>query len=109
MHSVSTARFRKLRTCPPAEVLILYREADLTRARRETVARHLDTCDFCVAEMQLLSKHWSRDCPALTAACEMPAHLRRLAEELMAEPPLDRARFAEIICELDRLTVTDVA
>jgi hypothetical protein len=37
----------------------------------------------------------------------MPLTLRRLAEELMAEPSLNRARFVETIYEIDRLTLTD--
>ncbi len=109
MYRVSTAGFRKLRTCPTSEVLILYRESYLTSKRREKVARHLDACDFCGAELQLLVKHWNRDCPSRISTCEIPVHLRRLAEELMAEPSLNRARFIETICELDRLTVTDAA
>jgi hypothetical protein len=50
MYRISTARFRKLRTCPSAEVLILYKDAVLTSEREERVARHLDACDFCGAE-----------------------------------------------------------
>ena len=109
MYRVSTARFRKLRTCPSAEVLILYKDAVLTREREERVARHLDACDFCGAEMQLLSKHWSHDCPVVRGTDELPTNLRRLAEDLMAEPSIDRARFLETICELDRMTLTDAA
>ena len=109
MYRVSTARFLKRRTCPSADVLISYGEAELTREREERVAGHLADCDFCGAEMQLLSKHWSHDHPAHQRSCEMPSHLRRLAEELMAAPTFERAPFVETSCELDRMTLTDVA
>lgn len=109
MYGVSTARFIKMHHCPSAEVLILYGEAGLTSEREERVASHLAACDFCGAEMQLLSKHWRRDFPAPPRAREIPAHLRRLAEELISEPTFERARFVENICELDRLTLTDAA
>lgn len=109
MYSVSTAAFQKLRTCPTAEVLVLYGEAELTRERRERVAYHLSACDFCGAEMQLLSKHWTSQCPAFPTDGEIPSHLRRLAEDIMSEPSLNRARFVETICELDRVTLTDAA
>ena len=109
MYRLSTARFRKLHTCPSTELLILYRDAELTRARKEHVAQHLETCEFCGAEMQLLSKHWSPDCPIVRGPDEAPLSLRRLAEDLMAEPTLTRARFLETICDLDRLTLTDAA
>ena len=109
MYRVSTARFLKRRTCPSADVLILYREAELTREREERVASHLSDCDFCGAELQMLSKHWRHDLPGLQRPTEMPSHLRHLAEELMAVPTFERARFVETICELDRVTLTDVA
>jgi hypothetical protein len=37
----------------------------------------------------------------------MPPALRLLAEELMHEPSLERARFAETIYEIERLSLTD--
>lgn len=109
MYSVSTARFRKLQTCPSVEVLILYKDAELTTERQKGVARHLSSCDFCGAEMQLLTRHWTKDCSVLKGRGEMPLSLRRLAEDLMAEPSPRRAGFVEIVCEIDRLTLTDVA
>ena len=108
MNRVSTARFRKLRTCPSAEVLIKYGQAELACETEERVSHHLASCDFCGAEMQLLSKHWRRDFPALKGAGEMSLSLRRLAEDLLTTlPALNRARFAETICDIDRLTVSD--
>lgn len=107
MYRASTARFRKLRTCPTSEALALYGEAG--RERGEAIERHLSACEFCGAELQLLSKHYARGRAAFNAAREMPRHLRRLAEELLAQPSLDRARFVETICELDRMTLTDAA
>lgn len=109
MHRVSTARFWKQATCPSAETLILFREAGLAREAEERVTRHLAACDFCGAELQLLSAHWRRDLPVIRLAAEMSAGLRRLVEDILSEPSLDRARFAETLCELDRLTLTDAA
>ena len=109
MYRVSTARFMKMKTCPSAEVLLLYGGAGLTREREQRVAGHLAACDFCGAEMELLSKHWRRDIPAPACAREMPSHLRRLAEDLMSQLSLERARLVEAGCELDRLTLTDAA
>lgn len=109
MNRVSTARFRKLRTCPSVELLILYGEAGLACEVEERVASHLDSCDFCGAEMQLLSRHWRRDCPLFKTAGEMSVNLRRLAEDLLALPALNGSRFVEAVCDLDRLTLTDAA
>ena len=108
MNRVSTARFRKLRTCPSAEVLIQYGQAGLACEMEERVARHLSSCDFCGAEMHLLSRHWRRDYPALKTAGDMSLSLRRLAEDLLTTlPALNRARFAETICDIERLPVPD--
>jgi hypothetical protein len=89
--------------------LILFGETGLARETEQSVARHLEACDFCGAELQMLSAHWRRDLPALRLPAEMSNNLRRLADDLMAEPSLDRARLAETLCEIDRLTLTDAA
>lgn len=107
MYRVSTARFLKLRSCPSTETLILFREAALARETEERVADHLDACDFCGAELQLLSAHWRPGLPVIKLAAEMSTNLRRLVDDLISEPALDRARFAETLCEIDRLTLTD--
>jgi anti-sigma factor RsiW len=110
MRCSSTAKFRKLSTCPSTEVLVLYKDAGLATERRRRVAAHLAACDFCGAEMQLLSRHWTRAPRAAATTVltiEMPLNLRRLAEDLIDEPALQRARFIETIYEIDRLTLTD--
>lgn len=109
MYRVSTARYAKLRSCPSTETLILFRETGLARETEERVMRHLEACDFCGAELQMLSAHWRRDLPVVRLPPEMSGNLRRLIDDLMAEPSLDRARFAETLCEIDRLTLTDAA
>ena len=102
MPSSSTARFRKLRTCPHTETLLSF-SADAGR-----VAEHVHTCDFCGAEVQLLSRHAPpADTLPFAAPLAMPEPLRRLAEDLLHEPSYNRARFAESLMEIERLTLTD--
>ena len=101
MRSTSTALFRKQRTCPPAEKILL-------RAQSVTVAEHVAACDFCGAEAHFLSRFPPPTAKTLPfVALSMPRPLRRLAEELMMEASLNRARFADAIQEADRLTFTD--
>ncbi len=108
MRCSSTAEFRKLKTCPSAETLLLYRDTGLALERQKKIAAHLNSCDFCGAEMQLLSRHRRLPkCAVPVKAIEMPLSLRRLAEDLIGEPSLNRARFIETIYEIDRLTLTD--
>jgi hypothetical protein len=69
------------------------------------VASHLDECDFCGAELQLLSEHE----PAVEEDCAlgaMPPHLRWLAESLLSAK-LNLESLAGTIYEKERLTLTD--
>lgn len=57
----------------------------------------------------MLSRHApSADALPFTAFA-MPASLRRLAEDLLAEPSYNRARFAESLMEVERLTPETVS
>ena len=109
MPSTSTARFRKLRTCPHTETLLIFCRGARTAAREGRVAEHVESCDFCGAEAQLLSRHTP---PADAPPCDdlaLPAHLRRLAEDVLAEPSYNRTRFAESLLEIERLTPETVS
>jgi anti-sigma factor RsiW len=108
MRSSSTARFQKKLACPTAGALLRYAREALTEERRASVAVHLATCDFCGAEAQLLSRFAPPTTKALPfVAAPLPRHLRRLAEDLLALPSYKRARFAESLLEIERLTLTD--
>ena len=107
MPSSSTIRFRKLRTCPHTETLLIYSAGARCSARTVNVAEHVACCDFCGAEVQLLSRHASAAAALPFAALALPEHLRRLAEDLLAAPTYDRARFADSLMEIERLTLTD--
>ena len=101
MPSSTTAWFRKLRTCPRTETLLTFSAGAPAGGR---VAEHLEECDFCGAEVQLLSRHAPPAAALPFAALAMPAALRRLAEDILAEPCYNRARFAEALLEVERLT-----
>ena len=107
MSFTSTARFRKLRTCPVSETLLGFRTAARVAPGGHGVAEHLASCDFCGAEAQLLSLHAPPAEALPFADLPMPGHLRRLAEDLLAEPYYSRARFAGALVEIERLTLTD--
>jgi len=109
MPSKSTARFRKLRTCPQTETLLTFCQGARPAARAGRVAEHVESCDFCGAEVQLLSRHAPTPDALPLAAHALPSHLRRLAEDLLAEPSYNRARFAESLLEIERLTPETVS
>lgn len=106
MPSSITAWFRKLRTCPRTETLLNF-SAGARRGGR--VAEHVESCDFCGAEVQLLSRHAPPAAALPFAALSMPEALRRLAQDILAEPSYNRARFAESLMEIERLTPETVS
>ena len=105
MRSSSKAGFRKLLNCPHTEALVLFSRGDAQT--KASLAAHVRSCDFCGAETQLLSRFPPPANALPFAALSMPAPLRLLAQELLAEPSFNRARFADSIMEIERLTLTD--
>lgn len=76
--------FRKTATCPASELLLAYRRHQLAIRELLEIELHLRGCDFCSAELQLLSRH--RPLADSSAAEEIPIRLRRLADQLFVRP-----------------------
>ena len=106
MRTSSITVFSKQATCPSAEMLISYHTLNLSYGMAETVTEHLSSCEFCVAELKLLSEHPPAE--EAYSAAEIPAHLRSLAEALMGSAELSNIlSLLEVPCERERLTLTD--
>ena len=98
--------FCKSATCPSSETLLSYRTCKLKAERMVWVASHLDECDFCGAELQLLSEHTPAEITECAIA-DMPPHLHRLAESLLSANLLNLETLAGTVYEKERLTLTD--
>ena len=87
-------------------MLLSYREFGLEAELDDRVLEHLDSCDFCCAELQLLAT-----CPPVdeedSAPETMPFQLRRLAEEILSGSFLSANMLSETFLEKARLTYTD--
>lgn len=87
-------------------MLLTYRRFGLESELDARVAAHLDICEFCCAELQLLT-----ECPQaeeeFAKPVTIPLPLRRLAEELLAGSFLTADMFSESYFEKARLTLTD--
>ena len=70
------------------------------------VASHLDECDFCGAEFQLLSDHAAFE-EAAYVPVEIPSSLRCLAQSLLTADWLHIESLAGTAYEKERLTLTD--
>jgi hypothetical protein len=74
--------FLKTAACPASRTLLSFRENTLSKKVTTQVREHLESCDFCNAERQLLAHHSpSRKGSKVP---EMPMDLRILAESLLA-------------------------
>ena len=91
-------------------MLLLYGQSTLARGARSRVRAHLADCDFCGAEIHLLTRHAARvqaQAANLPETVAIPAGLHRLALDLLAEPSRTLTILAELIFERERLTLTD--
>ena len=70
------------------------------------VESHLDDCDFCGAEIQLLTEHVPLEIEICTPV-EIPTNLRYLAQSLLTADWLHLEVMAETALEKERLTLTD--
>jgi hypothetical protein len=106
MKTTDAPSFCKQASCPSAETLLSYQTLKLETARKALVKTHLAGCDFCCAELQLLS-----ECPQAdeceTQFAEIPLPLLRLAQEILAGSLLTAETFNALGYEKERLTLTD--
>lgn len=73
--------FCKTVKCPTSQALLDYYSSFMSPGDQACVGRHLESCDFCSAELQLLARHRSED--EEYSFAEMPPQVRRLAEDLL--------------------------
>jgi anti-sigma factor RsiW len=81
MTSAFASLFRKRVGCPSSQSLLDYDQSRLASERFLRIEAHLASCDFCNAELQLLTRHNNNGDEYSPA--EMPAQLRTLAERFL--------------------------
>ena len=86
--------FCKTAECPTSQALLAHQRSFITTAGNTSIESHLATCDFCSAELQLLA-HCNGEGEDYYSV-EMPAQLRRLAEDLLPRSSAPFQVFGEI-------------
>jgi hypothetical protein len=76
-------RFRKTAACPTSTTLLSFRAEKLSPMIGTLVKQHLESCEFCSAELPLLAHHRAERGTSKTP--EIPTNLRILAESILAE------------------------
>jgi len=75
--------FRKTAACPASRTLLSFRAGMLSPIFGTLVRQHLDSCEFCSAELSLLVHHRTERGSAKTP--EIPTNLRILAESILGD------------------------
>lgn len=81
MVSSGVSSFTKQPACPTSKILLEYRLTTLAPEMRKLVEWHLEECDFCWAEVELLTHHEVSSEESRPPA--IPVNLRVLAEALL--------------------------
>ena len=95
MPSLPVNIFRKSAHCPASETLLAYRKSEMTRTAKTVVEAHLGYCEFCSAELQLLDRYRYR--AEEVVLCQIPADLRKLAEDLLPNRLLRTHSISEVV------------
>jgi hypothetical protein len=98
--------FCKITTCPTAETLLLYLDTPLADEAMDEVSTHLSSCDFCGAELHLLSRFRPAG-PILVGTVRMPWPLYQLAVDVFGTPGRIGKRAATGIYDRDHLKLID--
>ena len=87
--------FRKSAHCPASQTLLAYRRSRTTIGEKAFVEAHLGFCEFCSAELQLLEcyRHGAEE----VVTAQMPADLKKLAEELLPNRSMRTNGLSEVI------------
>ena len=84
MASAFTTLFHKKVGCPSSQSLLEYDQLRVRSAQSLRIEAHLACCDFCNAELQLLTRY--QDTQDEYSFAELPLQLRGLAERLLHGP-----------------------
>ena len=95
MPSLPVNIFRKSAHCPASETLLAYRRSQVACGEKAFVEAHLPFCEFCSAELQLLDRY--RYGAEEIVVAQIPAHLRKLAEELLPHGMIGTGSIAEAV------------
>lgn len=79
--SHTTFMFRKTVDCPASQTLLSFRSNNVSIKAAARIREHLESCDFCNAELPLLAHH--RPSTGAVRVPEIPMNLRILAESIL--------------------------
>jgi len=100
--------FCKNENCPPSAELLLFEKGELGGAASDRVKEHLETCEFCEAEVGFYACYPTDITAEEPAAAEIPAPLYELAEALLKHRHADASSLNSLLKEKEGLIVDAV-
>lgn len=88
--------FLKREDCPSSFELVAFQKGELSRPRGVEIRRHLESCDFCDAEVEFY-EHYPLEEAAIETPSEIPAPLYELAEALLKGKHADGAALNALL------------
>ena len=81
-HLIRWRQFSQTHDCPTSDSLLAYAREALSNLKQQSISLHLAKCDFCSAELRLLSTHAPAEEVPHTAA-RVPLAVLLLAQQLL--------------------------
>lgn len=99
MVSSKTTTFCKSEDCPSSNELLEFQTGDLTARRGSEIDRHLETCEFCSAEIELYAHYPQGNEDERVELAGIPAPLFQLAEALLKKKHSDPRSLDSLLRE----------
>jgi hypothetical protein len=93
--------FHKEKLCPTSQELLSFRDAKTAPRKFASMAKHLEACEFCTAELEFYSHYpQAENCDDPR---QIPASLYELAEALLTNVQIPLPKLEELETEPDKL------
>jgi hypothetical protein len=92
--------FCKHENCPSSAELLDFQHGELTRAHGSVISAHLETCDFCAAEVEFYFHYpLDKNSDESVQQVEIPGPLYELAEALLKKKHTDARSLNSLLKE----------
>lgn len=106
MFIVKMIGFCKNSSCPTSQTLLSFENGNLTAEKHQSVAKHIEGCDFCSAEAGLYHDYPQTD--EAVSPTEIPAPLFELAESLLNNRHKGSSLLNKLLIEDSGLSLKEV-
>jgi hypothetical protein len=106
MPSLKMTTFCKHEDCPSSNDILKYQHGDLSRRRSTNIRTHLETCEFCEAEVEFYTHFPLEEGTEPIENVAIPLPLYELAEALLKNRQADSSSLDSLLKEKGGLVTT---